>query len=113
MIDLSPHVGERRVRSMKPLTWLVLWSGFPQNPGRQWEVVVCCARGHTSVLKHRVDALGAANPSVVCGCSSCDWHIYARLAGWSEPSRYQALLVAGIDEASARATCEALGESAP
>lgn len=62
-----------------PLTWFRTLSleGF--------RIRAVCARGHTAALDaHKI---GSVRPSLVCPEDGCDWHAYARLAGWPDGGR--------------------------
>ena len=45
--------------------------------------VVACPTGHTAMLDHGIAADGTVTPSLVCPAELCDWHVMARLEGWS------------------------------
>lgn len=43
---------------------------------------LCGAEGDLS--DHKIDADGAANPSVVCPADGCEWHEHVTLDQWGE-----------------------------
>ena len=57
--------------------------------GRRRSANVKCANGHIAGLTHHAIADdGTVTPSLVCASPKCDWHVHAKLIGWS-PERAQ------------------------